>query len=108
MRFGQERKTGGGFGRFLVSGGALILGAALTVAVFLILPVLENIGRPEKRDDLQLTTVDAVEPPHPPPTAEEQKTVPPTEEAQPPELTEAATALARSQLGLGLNRGIGV
>lgn len=107
MRFGQERKTGGGFGRFLVSGGALILGAALTVAVFLILPVLENIGRPEKRDDLQLTTVDAVEPPPPPPTVEEQKPEPPPEEAPPPELTEAAPPLDLSQLELALNPGIG-
>lgn len=107
MRFGQERRAGGGFGRFLVSGGALILGAALTVAVFLILPVLENIGRPEKRDDLQLTTVDAVEPPPPPPTVEEQKPEPPPEEAPPPELTETAPPLDLSQLELALNPGIG-
>jgi protein TonB len=83
------------------------LGVALTLALFLVLPILENIGRPEDKADLQLTTVDAVEPPPPPPTVEEQKPEPPPEEAPPPELTETAPPLDLSQLELALNPGMG-
>ncbi|MBM4164124.1 MAG: energy transducer TonB [Lentisphaerae bacterium] len=108
MRFGQRHRRGSGpLGRLLVSGGALLLGAALTVAIFLILPVLENIGRAEERTDLNLTSVDAVEPPPPPPTVEEEKPEPPPEEPPPPELTEAAPPLDLSQLELALNPGMG-
>ncbi|HRU94878.1 MAG TPA: energy transducer TonB [Anaerolineae bacterium] len=107
-RFGQRgRSLGGGLARFIASGGALVLGVVLTIALFLVLPVLENIGRPEKRADLTLTTVDAVEPPPPPPTVEEQKPEPPPEEAPPPELTETAPPLDLSQLELALNPGLG-
>jgi len=108
MRFAQRHRQGQGLlGRFLVSGGAILLGAALTVAIFLILPVLENIGRPEERTDLNLTSVDAVEPPPPPPTVEEEKPEPPPEEPPPPELTETAPPLDLSQLELALNPGMG-
>lgn len=110
MRFGQKKKAafgGGWFGKLFVSGGALMLGIAITVTLFLILPVLENIGRQEKKSDLELTSVDAVEPPPPPPTAEQEKPEPPPEEPKPPELTETAPPLDLSQLELALNPGIG-
>lgn len=108
MRFGKQgRIGGGGFARFLASGGALALGVALTVALFLVLPILENIGRPEEKADLQLSSVDAVEPPPPPPEVQEQKPEPPPEEAPPPELTETAPPLDLSQLELALNPGTG-
>jgi len=108
MRFGQRSVSGGGwFGRLFVSGGALVFGVAITVALFLVLPVLENIGRQEKKNDLELTSVDAVEPPPPPPTVEEEKPEPPPEEPKPPELTENAPPLDLSQLELALNPGIG-
>jgi len=84
-----------------------VLGVALTVALFLVLPILENIGRPEEKADLQLTSVDAVEPPPPPPEVQEQKPEPPPEEAPPPELTETAPPLDLSQLELALNPGTG-
>ncbi len=108
MRFGRQAgQAARGFARTLASGGALLLGAALTVGLFLLLPILENIGRPEEKPDLQLTSVDAVEPPPPPPTVEEQKPEPPPEEAPPPELTETAPPLDLSQLELALNPGVG-
>lgn len=108
MRSGKQTRVGGGWlARVFASGGALVLGIALTVALFLVLPVLENIGRPDDKADLRLTTVDAVEPPPPPPTVEEKKPEPPPEEAPPPELTETAPPLDLSQLELALNPGLG-
>ena len=79
----------------------------MTLALFLVLPMLENIGRQDSKDDLQLTTVDAVEQPPPPTVTEEKKPEPPPEEAPPPELTEQAAPLDLSQLELALNPGLG-
>lgn len=108
MRFGKHNRIGSDWlSRVFASGGALVLGIALTVSLFLVLPILENIGRPDDKPDLQLTTVDAVEPPPPPPTVEEEKPEPPPEEAPPPELTEKAPPLDLSQLELALNPGMG-
>lgn len=108
MRFGQTPRHGPGWlARLLASGGALALGLILTLALFFVLPLLENIGRTEARPDLSLTRVDAVEPPPPPPTVEEPPPEPPPEEAPPPELNETASPLDLSQLELALNPGIG-
>lgn len=108
MKAGSRFQSGGNrVVRFCVTVLALVLGVSLALVVFLILPMLENIGRPEKRDDLSLTSVDAVEPPPPPPTVEEPKPEPPPEEPPPPELTEAAPPLDLAQLELALNPGFG-
>lgn len=70
MRFGKHNRIGSDWlSRVFASGGALVLGIALTVSLFLVLPILENIGRPDDKPDLQLTTVDAVEPPPSPPNS---------------------------------------
>lgn len=91
----------------LSSGGAILLGIALTAILFIILPILENIGKQENKADLTLTSVDTVEPPPPPPTVEEKKEEPPPAEEKPPELTETAPPLDLSQLELALNPGTG-
>ncbi len=106
MRFGQQHRASK-WSQSLATLGALLIGGALTLALFLVLPMLENIGRQESKDDLRLTTVDAVEQPPPPAVAEEKKPEPPPEEAPPPELTEQATPLDLSQLELALNPGLG-
>lgn len=108
MRFGQERKRSGGWlTRFFASGGTLLAGTVLTVGLFLLLPVLQDIGKQKNQQDVLLTTVDTVEPPPPPPTAPEKQEEPPPEEAPPPELTETAPPLDLSQLELALNPGVG-
>jgi protein TonB len=106
MRFGQQHRASK-WSQSLATLGALLIGGGLTLALFLVLPMLENIGRQESKDDLKLTSVDAVEQPPPPAVAEEKKPEPPPEEAPPPELTEQATPLDLSQLELALNPGLG-
>ena len=107
-RFGQNNRSGGNLlGRLFASGGTLLAGAALTVGLFLLLPVLQDIGHQDKKADLELVSVDAVEAPPPPPVVEEKKEEPPPEEAPPPELTETAPPLDLAQLELALNPGVG-
>ena len=108
MRFGQQRRRSSDvLTRFFASGGTLVLGVALTVVLFLLLPVLQDIGKQKVNADVLLTSVDTVEPPPPPPAAQEKKEEPPPEEAPPPELTESAPPLDLSQLELALNPGMG-
>lgn len=106
--FGQNSRSGSGFvGRLFASGGTLLVGAALTVVLFLLLPVLQDIGKQKDTSDLAITSVDTVEAPPPPPVVEEKKEEPPPEEPPPPELTETAPPLDLSQLELALNPGMG-
>jgi periplasmic protein TonB len=106
MRFGQQHVVSKWTQSFATIS-ALFIGGALTLALFLVLPMLENIGRQESKNDLKLSTVDAVEQPPPPTVAEEKKPEPPPEEAAPPELTEQAAPLDLAQLELALNPGLG-
>jgi len=82
----------------------VVLGAAaLTFAFFIVLPVMQTIGKPP--DDLfQLTDVDLanLEPP-PPPSAEEEPEPDPEVEEEPPKLMEQAAPLDLSQLELALD-----
>ncbi len=109
MRFGQAKKgPGNGLtARLFASGGSFALGAALTVALFLLLPVLQNVGKQKHEKDLMLTSVDTVEAPPPPPVVQEKEEEPPPEEPKPPELTETAPPLDLSQLEMALNPGMG-
>ena len=106
-RLGQNTHRVGKGARALASGAAFFLGLALTAALFVLLPLLENIGQQTRDPDLQLVSIDAVEAPPPPPEIEEQREEPPTEEEAPPELTETAQPLDLSQLELALNVGAG-
>ncbi len=106
MRFGQQHVVSKWTQSFATIS-ALFIGGALTLALFLVLPMLENIGRQDSKNDLKLSTVDAVEQPPPPPVAEEKKPEPPPEEVPPPELTQNAPPLDLSQLELALNPGLG-
>ncbi len=103
----QKRRANSMTRSVLSSGGALLFGVALTVALFIILPILENIGKQDDKTDLTLTAVDAVEPPPPPPTVEQKPEEPPPADEKPPELTENAPPLDLSQLELALNPGTG-
>lgn len=86
---------------------ALVGSGGLTLACFLVLPIIQAIAEGERRSTI-IPTVDAavVEPPPPPPEPEvEQQEV---EEAEPPpELVEDFEPLDLSQLESALNPGLG-
>jgi protein TonB len=85
---------------------AFAIAAALTLAVFLVLPIMQRIGDPTRRD-LMVRGVDVGHlppPPPPPPEQEEPEEEPPD---QPPELEPEAPPLDLSQLELALNPGMG-
>ncbi len=101
----KQKKTsviGWLFHRFLVIVGA----ASLTLAFFLILPVMQTISKPPT-DQMSYTTVTTLEPPPPVETEEEE----PPEEPEPeekPELDEQpAQDLSLEQLDMALNAGMG-
>lgn len=81
-------------------------GAALSLILFLILPLMQAITNPLK-SDMMIRTVDtaALPPPPPPPEPEEEKKA--DEEPPPPALAEEAPPLDLSQLELALNPGFG-
>ena len=85
----------------------LIGAGALTLAFFIVLPLMQTISRPPA-DDLLLQPVDLanLEPPPPAPPVEEPEPEPEVEEA-PPELVEEAPPLDISQLELALNPSFG-
>lgn len=86
--------------------GALAIAAGLTLALFMILPVMQHIGRGD-RDDLSLRNMDlaSLPPPPPPPEPEIEEEEPPPD--KPPELEEEAPPLDLSQLELALNPTVG-
>ena len=86
---------------------AVVLAAAGTLGVFMILPLMQAIGQGSSADvDLRPVDVANLPPPPPPPPEE-----PPEEEEEPqdppPELLEEAPPLDLSQLELALNPGLG-
>ena len=92
----------GFFNRILIIIGAI----GLTLACFMILPLMQALGKaPDK--DLILQSVDTakLEAPEPPPEIEQEE--PEQQEEQPPELADEAPPLDLSQLELALNPGVG-
>jgi len=84
-------------GSVLRGAAALLLGLAITVALFLFLPIMQSIRDPIPRDLLSVTGIDPfLEPPPPPPP-----------EPEPPILAEEAPPLDLAQLELALNPGAG-
>jgi protein TonB len=84
----------------------VLLGAVvITLALFIVLPLMQTISKPPT-EDLFLSDVDLanVEPPPPSPTEPEPEPEPELEE-QPPEFVEEAAPLDLSQLELALNPG---
>jgi len=87
-----------------LTGGA----ATLTTGLFLVLPLMQAIGKPPETD-LVVQGVDTAElPPPPPPMEQEPEEEPEPEDEPPPELTEEAPPLDLSQLELALNPGNGL
>jgi protein TonB len=84
----------------LVLTGAL----GLTLAFFLVLPLMQTISKPPG-DDLVVQAVDTANIPPPPPPPEEEPEKEEEPEEEPPELTEEAPPLDLSQLELALNPG---
>jgi protein TonB len=87
---------------------AIIVGAAvLTLAFFLVLPLMQAISTGPVADTIVQAIDTANLPPPPPPPPEEEKEEEQEPEEKPPELTEEAPPLDLSQLELALNPGFG-
>lgn len=83
------------------------LGAsALTLAFFLVLPLMEAIGQTNE-SDLIVQSVDVADLPPPPPPVEEEPEPEEQKEEEMPELTEQAEPLDLSQLELALGDSLG-
>ena len=88
-------------------GTAVLLGAVvMTLALFLILPVLEAINA-DPTDKFIVQSVSTANVPPPPPPPEEKPKEEKKEEKEPPKFTETAPPLDLSQLELALNAGVG-
>lgn len=79
---------------------------ACTLAVFLVLPLMQTLSQPEGRD-LLVRAVDVADLPPPPPPLEEEQREEETPPEAPPELVEEAPPLDLQQLELALNPGFG-
>jgi protein TonB len=88
--------------RLLVIAGAV----GLTLAFFLVLPLMQTLNKPPVTD-LNLQSVDTAKLEAPPPPPEEEPEEEPEPEEPPPELSEEAQPLDLSQLELALNPGFG-
>lgn len=87
----------------------VLLGAvAMTLALFLVLPLMQALTASNPAD-MVLQTVDAADlpPPPPPPPEKEEEEKEPEPEEKPPVLAEEAPPLDLSQLELALNPGMG-
>ena len=83
----------------------VVLGAVpLTLAFFLVLPLMQTISKPVTTDII-LQNVDTINVPPPPPPPQEEPQEEPEPEETPPELTEEAPPLGLDQLELALNPG---
>lgn len=103
MRPGEHRGRGWALLRRLVVTAVALL---MTVAVFLLLPLIESIGQSPVADTTirGVDTADVPPPPTPPPPSETEPERPPE---PPPELTETAPPLDLSQLEMALDPGFG-
>jgi protein TonB len=77
----------------------------LTLAFFLVLPLMQAIAKPPSAD-LMVTSVGTAELPPPPPPPAEEPEQEPEEPEEPPQLDEEAPPLDLSQLELALNPGL--
>ena len=86
---------------------SLLAAVGMTLALFLILPVLQTISKPPTRDLVVSSAGFGNEPPPPPPVVEDEP--PPQEAAEepPPELEPEVQPLDLQQLELALNPGTG-
>lgn len=87
----------------LVAGGAVLF----TLAVFLVLPLLQAITATPPPDTILLPTDVAALPPPPPPPEPEKPEEEPEPEEPPPQMAEEAPPLDLSQLELALDPGLG-
>jgi periplasmic protein TonB len=88
--------------RLLHGIGVLLGAAAMTLAFFLVLPLMQIISKPPATD-LILQSADIALPPPPPPLEEPEPEKEPEPEDEPPELVEEAPPLDLLQLELALN-----
>ena len=93
--------------RGIFHGGVVVGGAfGLTLAFFLVLPLMQTIAH-KPPGDMIVRTVDVANLPPPPPPPEEKPEEEEKEQEQPPELVEDIQPLDLSQLELALNPGFG-
>ena len=100
----MKPRRGSAVRRLLARLATLVGAVGLTLAVFLVLPLFQAIGKPPP-DDLEVRSVDTANIPPPPPPPEQEPEQEPEPEDKPPELAEEAPPLDLSQLELALNPG---
>ena len=102
------RRTGpiATFLRFLRNSLAVLVAGGLTLLVFLILPLLEQVTKP-KDDEMEIRAVTSANLPPPPPPVEEKPEEKEEEEPPPPDLADEAPPMDLSSLELALNPGFG-
>lgn len=88
--------------RLVVIGGACVL----TLAFFLVLPLIQAISRPPVAD-LMVRDADVADVPPPPPPPEQEPEEEPEPEEPPPQLQEEAPPLDLSELAMALTPGFG-
>ncbi|MGE4286316.1 MAG: energy transducer TonB [Phycisphaerae bacterium] len=92
--------------RRLFNSVVMIVGAAaLTLTFFLVLPLMQTLGKPPATDMI-VTTVDTAKLEPPPPAIEPEQEPEPEPEEAPPELAEETPPLSLDQLTMALNPGI--
>lgn len=102
----MDERKGSWIGSLLRGLGATAGAVLFTLAIFLVLPVMQTISKPPPTDMI-VTGIDTtvLEPPPPPPEQPEPEEEPPPEE--PPKLEPQAQPLDLSQLELSLDPGMG-
>lgn len=106
MRFGEQNNGRGWFGQAMRVACSLLFAALITVILFLVLPLMQQIGRPPDAD-LVLREVGTAHLPPPPPPPVQAEPKEPGQAEQLPELAEEAPPLVLNQLELALNPGFG-
>jgi protein TonB len=92
--------------RFLRPLFAVVLAAAVTLGIFLVLPFMQTIGTPPEKD-LVVQNLDLGKLPPPPPPPPEEEPREPEAPEQAPQFTEKAAPLELSQLELAMTAGFG-
>lgn len=93
-------------GGFLHKAVCLVLAVSLSLMVFLLLPIMQQIAKPPE-DEMEVRSLGTVNLPPPPPPPPEEEPEQEEEEPPPPDLADEAPPLDLNQLELALNPGGG-
>ncbi|MEM7310363.1 MAG: energy transducer TonB [Planctomycetota bacterium] len=104
----EHQRNSSLFGKLVRAGLAVVGAVALTLGLFLVLPLLQAISdRPRNESAGPEVDVGALPPPPPPPPMDEEEPPEEEEEEEPPEMLEEAPPLDLAELELALSGGTG-